>query len=240
MLIGYKTIFIAALIGVLPALLAGVLYFFGKKPSVANFNLLLKIFFWGVLTAIPASVFQIINIENHYQDIFLKKYFSSLGENSFEYAIFSFLLVALIEEGAKAVGIFFSLKSLARSSFISKLNPGILVGVMIGLAFGVTENGVYFANNFVSRVDGGFISVVFLRFLLSTSAHMIYSGLFGVFLFDLMLANGFLKKFFYFFALLLPVAIHTGFNLLVSSDNFGVLSIPWLLVGLAILLFKML
>ena len=241
-MIKYQTIFIAVLIGIIPALGASW-WFLTNGQKKIGINLLLKTFFWGVLTAIPASIFQIINIEGKSGNMvvsLLQQLVHGLNNYFITHSLVPFLFVALIEEFSKGLGIFLSLRSFARSKKASnlKINPGILVGIIVGLAFGVTENGVYFANNFGGQIENSIVSIVVLRFLLSTSAHMIYSGLFGAFLVDLFVAKGVVKKILSLGGMSLPIIIHTTFNILVTTSNLGILSIPLLLVGLVILSFK--
>ncbi len=76
------------------------------------------------------------------------------------------LFLAFFEEISKlAVVVFCFLKNRA---------SGIVLGMTVGLAFGVVENGVYFASFFKegsqSLAWGSFLAVALLRFLFSTSA----------------------------------------------------------------------
>jgi RsiW-degrading membrane proteinase PrsW (M82 family) len=241
-MIEYKTIFLAVLIGIIPAI-GGGWWFFGKGQEKIGINLLFKIFFWGVLTAIPASIFQIINAESAsggYVVAVLQQWSAVFNSYFVTHSIIPFLFVALVEEFSKGVGIILSLRSLSHSKKASrlKINPGALVGVIVGLAFGVTENGVYFANNFSNQVGGALASIIILRFILSTSAHMIYSGLLGVFMVEAVVARGIFRKMLAFGALSIPIIIHMTFDVLVTTDGLGMLSIPLLVVGFVLLFFK--
>ncbi len=242
-MIGYKTVLIAASIGVIPAL-GGAWWLLksGNKKGIGR-RLLLTVFFWGVLTAIPASIFQIINIEAEGGNRFVV-FFQNLGifSNSYFMAqtVAPLLFVAIVEESSKGLGVILSLRSFAKSKRASllKINPGLLAGVLVGLAFGVVENGVYFANNFEVQASDNMAQIIILRFLLSTSAHIIYTGLFGTFLVEGIIAKKFLVKLFKIsLAIMIPVGIHTGFNILVSGQ-YGVLSVPLIVVGLGTLIFK--
>jgi RsiW-degrading membrane proteinase PrsW (M82 family) len=242
-MIEYKTIFIAVLVGVVPAIF-GSWWFFGQGRQKISINLLLKVFFWGVLTAIPASILQIINAESVNGGLVvarLQQWASVFNSYFITHSVIPFLFVAVVEEFSKGVGIILSLRSFSRSRRASelKINPGLIVGVIVGLAFGVTENGVYFANNFVSQSSGGTLaSIIIMRFILSTSAHMIYSGLLGVFLVDYIVAKSLRRKALSFLGLFIPIIIHMTFDILVTTDGLGVLSIPLLIVGLVILFYK--
>jgi len=82
------------------------------------------------------------------------------------------------------------------------------------------------------------ITVVFLRFVLSTSAHIIYSGLFGAFLVEMIIAKGFFHKTFkLFLALAIPIGIHTLYNVLVVTE-YGAFSVPLIFLGFILLAFK--
>jgi len=244
-MIEYKTVLIAAFIGIIPALF-GSWWFLksNKKRKGLGVRLLLLTFFWGVLTAIPASIFQIINIEgdggNYFVAIFqrIKLFQSSYFMTQ---TIAPLLFVAIIEELSKGVGVILSLRLFSKSKRASllKINPGIVAGVIVGLAFGVTENGVYFANNFSNQMgDNNIAQIIILRFVLSTSAHIIYTGLFGAFLVESIVAKKIISKISkVILALLIPVGIHTGFNVLVSGE-YGVLSVPLIVFGIGILSFK--
>ena len=74
--------------------------------------------------------------------------------------------------------------------------------------------------------------------MLSTSAHIIYTGLFGAFLLEAMVVKNFFGKIWrIILAFVIPVGIHTGFNILVSGE-YGVLSIPLIAFGVGLLAFK--
>lgn len=240
-MIEYKTVLIAALIGIIPAVAVSGLFLKNKKGL--GVRLLSLTFLWGVLTAIPASIFQIMNMEgeggNYFVAVF--QYLTIFQGSYFMAQTFAPLLfVAIIEELSKGVGVILALRSFSKSKRASllKINPGLLAGVIVGLAFGVTENGVYFANNFDSQASGNMAQIIILRFVLSTSAHIIYTGLFGSFLVEAMVSKSLVGKIFKIaLAFLIPVTIHTGFNLIVSGEH-GVLSIPFIVFGLGMLAFK--
>ena len=243
-MIEYKTILVAALIGIVPAL--GIGWWFlksdGEKKGLGT-RLLFITFFWGVLTAIPASIFQIMNMEGENGNAFvtLFQHLAIFQSSYFMAQTFAPLLfVAIIEELSKGLGVILALRSFSKSKRASllKINPGLLAGVIVGVAFGVTENGVYFANNFDSQTSGSMAQIIILRFVLSTSAHIIYTGLFGAFLVEAIVVKNFAGKALRIaLAFLIPVGIHTGFNVLVSGE-YGVLSIPLIVFGIGLLSFR--
>jgi RsiW-degrading membrane proteinase PrsW (M82 family) len=243
-MIEYQTVLISALIGIVPAV--GISWWFlngNKGKNGLGTRLLFVTFFWGVLTAIPASIFQIMNMEGEGGNQFVA-FFQHLAifQNSYFMAqtFAPLLFVAIIEELSKGLGVILSLRSFSRSKRASllKINPGLLAGIIVGLAFGVTENGVYFANNFDSQSSDSMAQIIILRFVLSTSAHIIYTGLFGAFLLEAMVVKNFFGKIWrIILAFVIPVGIHTGFNILVSGE-YGVLSIPLIAFGVGLLAFK--
>lgn len=243
-MIEYTTIVGAAIIGIVPAIVIGW-WFVIKKNRQFNLSiqLFLTTFFWGVLTAVPASIFQIVNMEGDGGNKFVALFQNlNIFQGSYFMAqtIAPLLFVAIIEELSKGFGVVLALRYFAKSKKASllKVNPGLIAGVIVGLAFGVTENGVYFANNFDSQVGSSMAQIVILRFVLSTSAHIIYTGLLGTFLIEMMLSGGIIKKFSRMLLMLIvPIAIHTGFNVLVSGE-YGWLSIPLVISGAGLLVFK--
>ncbi len=243
-MIGYKTIIIAVLIGVVPALIISWWFLRGNiYRRGLGVKLLFTVFFWGVLTAIPASILQIVNIENGGGNYFIELFqkLNIFNNNYFiSRIVVPLIIVAIIEETTKGLGVLLSLKSFSKSERASKLkiNPGLVAGIMIGLAFGVTENGVYFANNFNIQSSNNLATLIILRFILSTSAHMIYTGLFGAFLVDAMIAKQvFGKVFKIILAFIIPIFIHTVFNILVSTE-YGLFAVPLIITGVVLLAFK--
>ena len=242
-MIEYKTVLIAALIGILPAVGISWWLLNSDKKKGLGARLLFVTFFWGVLTAIPASIFQIMNMEGEGGNSFVALFQRlAIFQNSYFMAqtFAPLLFVAIIEELSKGVGVILALRSFSRSKRASllKINPGLLAGIIVGLAFGVTENGVYFANNFASQASNNMAQIIILRFVLSTSAHIIYTGLFGAFLVEAIVIKNVAGKVFKIaLAFLIPVGIHTGFNILVSGE-YGVLSIPLIVFGIGLLAFK--
>jgi RsiW-degrading membrane proteinase PrsW (M82 family) len=179
-MVSYKIILIAAAIGIIP--IFGWFYFLlHRRGSIyADPNFLLKIFFWGVMTAIPASILQIVVTETGSDKVLAQKAQEvwSSGGSTFLAAFVPVALMALFEEVSKGAGILIATK---RGKLLRRPNSGLIAGLIVGLAFGVTENGVYFANA-IDRLSGqgGLLEIVILRFVLSTSSHLIYSAIVGI------------------------------------------------------------
>ncbi len=213
-MVSYKIILMAAAVGIIPVVGWIWLIIKEKHLNIKGINWLLKVFFWGVLSAIPASFFEIAVTEtgsdNQLVEIMGKIISFHGGEDISLFLLISTALMASIEELSKGLII-------ALVVFKDKINTtqwGVFVGMTVGLAFGVTENGVYFATAINSgQALAGLTSLILLRFLLSTSAHIIYSGLMGSFLVERKMR--WLKI---ILAFSLPIIIHTVFNILLGTS----------------------
>lgn len=217
-MIPYNMVVIAAAIGIVPV--AGWLWLmvaYGKRHRRGN-SFFMKIFFIGVLTAIPASVIEIILMEygGGGQIISAMQSVWSFGQNSAVLpVIVSSGIIATIEEVSKGAGIAYSIYS---DKFLSR-KDGLIFGIVIGLAFAVTENGIYFANLMGDQNISDIYPVVIMRFLLSTSAHVIYSGIMGKYFADAALENGLFKKGFLFaVGIIFASSVHCSFNFLLSTS----------------------
>lgn len=234
-MIEYQTIVIAAAIGIIPVF---AWLFFALKKGHSLFsdpNLLLKIFFWGVLTAIPAGIFEIAVAETKSDSelvMAIKKIWAQQGASLA--LVLPSLIVALIEEFSKGLGIIISMKS----AKLRAASDGIILGMITGLAFAVTENGVYFANAMKTQDASALISVVILRFLFSSSSHLVYSGIVGLFLAKAKFAYGWGAKILNLSTgFIVAVLIHMTFNSLLGSGYgwvvvlivvFGLFGLWWL------------
>ncbi len=219
----YQVAVIASAIGIIP--IVGWFWFLtrNKKLNVSKVNLLIKVFFWGVLTAIPISLLEIFNIELR-GDSQIAQFVRDFGIFPSALVIYiPFIVVAVIEEVTKGIGILLSMFS----KKVRTINDGMAYGMIVGLAFGVTENGVYFASSIQSESSGSFITTVVLRFILSTSAHVVYSGIVGNYLAEAVLIRGLHRKIIRVgVAVIVPVAIHAVFNFLLTTEY------SWLVVTL--------
>jgi RsiW-degrading membrane proteinase PrsW (M82 family) len=194
----------------------------------------LKVFFWGVLTAIPASIFEIIVIETQGggQIVQTMQAIWNVQKTNIAFTVLvSTTLMAAIEEFSKGIGI-------GLAVFLKKVrssNDGMVIGALIGLAFGVTENGVYFASAMGAQQGSDFLTIVLLRFILSTSAHIIYSSTMGTFLAEAFLSKGLSSKITkVVLAFVVPVVVHSVFNLILNTSYSWLASIV-ILVGFVLL-----
>lgn len=223
-MVPYNIVVFAAAIGVLPV--AAWLWIISQysRSHARGTRFLMHVFFFGVLSAIPASLIEIVLIETDSNNQILQA-MSSIwayqGVGAILPSVISAGLVALIEEGSKGIGVVLAVFS----KRFRIHNDGLIFGMLVGLAFAVTENGVYFATPLSTQAITDISSMVILRFLLSTTAHVIYTGLMGSYLAEAVLDPqrshkiiGFAKAFG------IPIAIHLVFNLLLST------SFSWLIV----------
>ncbi|MBT3355894.1 PrsW family intramembrane metalloprotease [bacterium] len=218
MSVSYNIVFFAAIMGILPVTWWFWIIIKENHFGKSSFNLLVEVFFWGVLTAIPASIIEMIiadtgggsQIVTWMQKIWL------FGEVPFKFTAFlSAGLIATIEELSKLIGIIIIL---GKRNF-KNVNEGLIFGLVVGLAFAVTENGVYFSTAVQSREVIDFGSVIVLRFVLSTSAHVIYSGIAGLFFAKAIAAKGVQKAQFFLLSICFPILTHAIFNFLLGGPR---------------------
>lgn len=178
-----------------------------------NNSFLLQAFWLGVFSSLLAVFLELFYFENRKVEL--------IAETSFEA---SFLVnlgyvfpIAVIEEFSKSLVIVWAI---IRKKVFS-LKDGLLLGVLTGLSFAVTENGIYFVRFFSGEgnsLSGNFWQVVFLRFIFSTSAHIIYSGLAGYFLAQFILKKNREEKIRSLLkAVSIPIFIHAIFNFLLET-----------------------
>ena len=95
-------------------------------------------------------------------------------------AIGTFAIVALIEEGLR-YAVLRSWITYSRKT-IDQVFDGLIIGVAVGVGFATLENTLYFLSLFRDGSYETLVFVFFLRFLISTLAHISFSGMMGVLL----------------------------------------------------------
>ncbi len=127
-------------------------------------------------------------------------------------AIATFFIVALIEQGLRYGAMRFWMK---RSRTIDQVFDGLLIGVAIGLGFSTLENTLYFKDLLHGQNYDTLVFVFFLRFLISTLAHISFSGIMGV-----LIAQGtfhmFRSRSYMILAFFIPWFLHGFFDLLLG------------------------
>ncbi len=130
-------------------------------------------------------------------------------------AVGTFVIVATVEEGLRYLLLRVWLK---RSKVIDQVFDGLVVGVAMGLGFATLENTLYFFELFSSRSFDTLVFVFFLRFLISTIAHISFGGLMGA-----LVARGVFNvygpKRFYLTAFFVPWFIHGLYDLLLGINQ---------------------
>lgn len=127
-------------------------------------------------------------------------------------AVGTFMVVATVEEGLRYVLLRIWVK---RSHAIDQVLDGLLVGVALGLGFATMENTLYFLNLFRSGSYDTLVFVFFLRFMISTLAHISFAGLMGT-----LIARGVFNIYnprrYYWMAFLIPWFLHGLYDLLLG------------------------
>lgn len=145
-------------------------------------------------------------------------------------ALATFFIVALTEEGLRYLVLRVWIR---RSGSIDQIFDGLALGVAMGIGFATLENTVYFLNLFQQGNFDALVFVFFLRFLISTLAHISFGGLMGVLIargmFDLYSSRRFFAQAFF-----LPWMLHGLYDLLLSID-LSFYAVLVLLPGLAAL-----
>ncbi|MEA1926198.1 MAG: PrsW family intramembrane metalloprotease [Patescibacteria group bacterium] len=224
----YSVVLIAVAIGIMPVF--WWLWFIARRDdlTIGNLNFLIKVFFCGVLVAIPASIAEVVVIEAETENQIIEVMQRIWFHQQTFFAVITFFsagIVAFIEEAAKAIGIVIFLFRRR----IETSNDGMMCGMVIGLAFAVTENGVYFASALQSENGLELWGIVLLRFLLSTSAHIIYSGIMGTFFAEAKITARNTGKIAYVtLGFLAPILIHSIFNAFLGS------SCGWIIIAIII------
>lgn len=94
-------------------------------------------------------------------------------------ALAAFGIVATVEEGLRYI----LLRAWFRvSRTLNQLFDGLVIGVGVGVGFATLENTLYFLELFRGENFDTLVFVFFLRFAISTLAHVSFSGLMGVWL----------------------------------------------------------
>lgn len=145
-------------------------------------------------------------------------------------AFATFLIVAPIEEGLRYIVMRTWMK---RSKTINQVFDGLLIGVAVGLGFSTMENTLYFHDLLNTQEYDTLVFVFFLRFIISTLAHISFAGLMGT-----LIARGtfeFFKPRSYLIpAFIIPWFLHGLFDVLLGI-GYGLYAICILIAALLVL-----
>jgi len=130
-------------------------------------------------------------------------------------ALGTFLIVATIEEGVRYLAL---APWFRRSREIDQVFDGLLVGIAAGLGFATVENTLYFFQLFNAGSFDTLVFVFFLRFMVSTLAHVSFGGLMGS-----LLARGtfaiYRPRLLYWYAFIIPWFLHGLYDWLLAVDQ---------------------
>ncbi|MEX1112131.1 MAG: PrsW family intramembrane metalloprotease [Candidatus Andersenbacteria bacterium] len=147
-------------------------------------------------------------------------------------AIGTFLVVAVVEEGIRYLIMRVWFK---RSKKVDQVFDGLVIGVAIGLGFATLENTLYFRSLFTEGSYNALVFVFFLRFMISTLAHISFGGLMGA-----LIARGvfslYTSRTYFLAAFFIPWFVHGLFDLLLGI-NFGLYAVLILVPPLLVLVY---
>lgn len=130
-------------------------------------------------------------------------------------ALGTFLVVALVEEGLRYLLLLVGLRFI-RS--VDQVFDGLVIGLAAGLGFATLENTLYFFQLFSAGNFDTLVFVFFLRFLISTLAHISFGGIMGALmargLFSMYQRRAFLLQ-----AFLLPWFMHGLYDWLLGVNQ---------------------
>lgn len=178
---------IAFLLSLLPAGFFVWLLYLRRRDETLPASLVAGAFVSGIALVVPA--FWLEDMAARGWDIFFPAtahYFAGaplpllFWQDAALPALGTFLVVAVVEEGLR-YGLLKSWLRLARNS-VNQIFDGLLIGIAVGVGFATLENTLYFLNLFREGSYDTLVFVFFLRFLVSTLAHISFSGLMGSFL----------------------------------------------------------
>jgi protease PrsW len=146
-------------------------------------------------------------------------------------AVGTFGIVALIEEGLRFMSLAWWFR---KSAFVDQVFDGLVIGLAAGLGFATLENTLYFFQLFWQGNFDTLVFVFFLRFLVSTLAHISFGGIMGV-----LLAKGYFSVYhrrrYLSQAFLVPWLLHGAYDWLLGVNQ-TVYAVLMLAVPLAVLI----
>jgi len=223
--LSYSKILLVTFLGAIPILVWRVIYAKEKKRLGQSLDGLSLgwVFGGGVFSAAIAMMLEVWFLEKEIGSLFLVNLMKIWWLEEIPQVLPSatmILFLAFFEEISKLAVVLFC--------FLKNRASGIVLGMTVGLAFGVVENGAYFASFFKeenqSLAWGSFLVVAFLRFLFSTSAHMVYSGMAGFFIEKAFQKKHLLSRVIFWSAAIFSSSlIHFLFNFYLTAEKIGII-----------------
>ncbi len=177
---------IAFLLSLLPAGLFMWLWYLRRHDRPVPVSAVIKAFVGGMVIVLPAFYLERLapdvwaNLSPgtaHYYDGALLP-LQGVGELLLA-AVGTFVVVATVEEGLRYLFLYFWLRF---GRAVDQVFDGLVVGLAAGLGFATVENTIYFWNLFDSGQFDTLVFVFFLRFMISTLAHISFGGIMGALL----------------------------------------------------------
>lgn len=191
-------------LAVAPSLALGVFVYWKDKFDKEPFHLLVKCFFIGALTCIPAAL----------AEVFLDEFFQPGQYGIPGLFISTFLFIALIEEGVKFIGTHWF--AYGKKAFDEPYD-GITYAVMVSLGFATLENILYV-------LEGG-LHVALLRMFTAVPAHVTFGIIMGYYLGLAKFRNN--SAWYKFLGLAGATVLHGAYNFsLFSTEQF-----PFMILG---------
>ena len=185
-------------LAIAPGIAICLFIYFKDKYNREPLGLLILSFFIGVLSIIPPIIIQ-LSLTKPVQKI--------MGPGILYTAVFSYLIVALSEEGSKFLALRFI--PFRRKAFDDPFD-GIVYAVMVGMGFATIENIFYVTEH-------GFATGI-LRMFLSVPAHATFAVLMGYHL-GLAKFDPAKRKRYMFLAVFWPVVFHGTFDFFLFVNN---------------------
>lgn len=185
-------------LAIAPGIAICLFIYFKDKYNREPLGVLILSFFLGILSIIPAIIIQLA---------LTKPVERIMGQGILYTAVFSYLIVALSEEGSKYLALRYG--PYRRKSFDDPFD-GIVYAVVVSMGFATLENIMYVTNHG--------IGTGILRMFLSVPAHATFGVLMG---YHLGLAK-FIpaqKKKYMFLAIFWPVLFHGTFDFFLFVGN---------------------
>ncbi len=145
-------------------------------------------------------------------------------------AVGTFGIVALIEEGLRFLSLSWWFR---KSPVIDQVFDGLVVGLAVGLGFATLENTLYFFQLFWQGNFDTLVFVFFLRFIVSTMAHVSFGGIMGV-----LLVRGYFtwyrRRYYLAQAFIVPWLMHGAYDWMLGVNQTAyaivMLSVPLVLL----------
>lgn len=191
--------FLLILVSIGPGLL-WLWYFYNlDRYEPEPLRLIFKVFFTGLLLVLPAGF-----IEQIWRNQLLRGEMNSIGD----LLIFTFLVVALVEEGLKTG---FLWLQIGKSRELNEPVDGIIYGITMGLGFASLENLLW------TRIYG--YQVALMRAVITTLAHVAFSGWAGYYLSRYKLESGGERPVLLWIGFLFALTAHGLYDFLLFLEN---------------------